>query len=207
MIFHDRAAAAELLVKKLTQFKSKPGTIVLALPRGGVVLGKIIADKLQLPLDIVVPRKIGAPENEEYAIGAITESGETVWNEVERARVSASYVAKVIAEQQAEAKRRLALYRPPQKPRELRGKTVLLVDDGIATGLTIKAAIATVKQEGAAKIIIAVPVCPPDSKPELEALVDQVIVLNTPVIFGAIGNFYEQFGQVEDNEVIALLKK
>lgn len=206
MIFRDREDAARQMVTPLEPFRAAPNTIILALPRGGVVLGRILADALQLPLDIVVPRKIPAPENEEYAIGAITETGEPIWNTTEHARISDEYAKRVILEEQTEAKRRLALYRPKGEPRNLLGKTVLVIDDGIATGLTMRAAIATIRQEGAARIIIAVPVCPPDTKMILQKDVDECIVLDTPEYFGAIGNFYERFPQVEDETVIKLLK-
>lgn len=206
MPFHNREEAAHQLVEKLQRFKSNTDTIVLALPRGGVVLGRIVADALALPLDIVVPRKIGAPENEEYAIGAITETGDVVWNEAEHARAPKEYLARTIAAEQKEAARRLKTYRPPGQPRNLLRKTAIIVDDGIATGLTMRAAIATVKREGASRLIVAVPVCPSDTKKELEREIDELVVLETPVLFGSIGAFYEEFPQVEDPIVIKLLQ-
>lgn len=206
MKFRNREEAAGKLAEALKRFHAHPDTVVLALPRGGVVLGRIVADTLALPLDIVVPRKIGAPGNEEYAIGAITESGDAVWNEAERARTSDSYVAKVVATERAEAQRRLKTYRSTDEPRDLLGKTVIVVDDGIATGLTMRAALATIKHEGAARSIVAVPVCPSDTKQELSTAVDELIVLQSPASFGGVGAWYEVFPQVDDETVITLLR-
>lgn len=205
MIFRDRQDAARKLLPKLESYRGRPDVVVIALPRGGVVLGRIVADALGAPLDIVVPRKIAAPENEEYAIGAITETGEAVWNSQERARVADAYAEEVMNKEKAEAARRLKLYRRDLPPRDLRNKTVLIVDDGIATGYTMRAAIKTVKKERPKKIIVAVPVAPPDAPGELMAEADEVIILAMPPLFGAIGAFYRSFPQVDDDAVIGLL--
>lgn len=204
MIFLDRQQAGKELVKKLQAYRDAPQTVILALPRGGVVLGRVIADALFLPLDIVVPRKIGAEFNEEYAIGAITETGDAVWNEAERALANKEYVKQKMYEQMQEAARRLSVYRKNLPPRNFKDKTVLLVDDGIATGLTIRAAIATVKTEGAKRVVVAVPVAPSDVIDELKKEVDQVIAL-TDLTEGAIGAAYQTFPQVDDEKVMALL--
>lgn len=206
MIFRNREEAARKLAEALKRFSAHPDTVVLALPRGGVVLGRIVADALALPLDIVVPRKIGAPGNEEYAIGAITEAGDAVWNAAERARTSDSYVARVVAAERAEAQRRLKTYRLTDEPRDLLGKTVIVVDDGIATGLTMRAALATIRHEGAARVIVAVPVCPADTQQELSSTVDELIVLQSPEYFGGVGAWYEVFPQVDDETVVELLR-
>lgn len=209
MIFHDRAAAAKELAAALVKYKGAQNTIVVALPRGGVVLGRVIADVLELPLDIVVPRKIGHPGNEEYAIGAITETGDAIWNEEEYSRIDKRDLARSIEKEQREAKRRLTLYRAGLGQRDFTGKTVLVVDDGIATGLTMFAAIKTLKTLGASDIIAAVPGGPEDTIKKLkkDKTVTAVIVLEIPDSFVAVGQLYEKFDQVEDDEVITLMNR
>jgi len=206
MIFLDRQEAGKLLAEKLKKY-ADADAVVLALPRGGVVLGRIVADRLNAPLDIVVPRKIGAPFNEEYAIGAVTESGEAVWNEAEKSAAGAAYCERAVAEQRQEAKRRLNLYRQDRPSRNITGKTVIIVDDGIATGLTMRAAIRTVRSERAAKLIVAVPVAPADSVNQLAGEADELVVLQVPDVFYAIGAFYREFGQVDDKTVIELMRE
>ncbi len=206
MPFKDREDAGRRLAEKLRQYAGRKGVVVVALPRGGVVLGRIVADALKAPLDIVVPRKIGAPGNEEYAIGALTESGHAVWNEQERAAAGEAYVGKAVEKQLAEARRRLDLYRAGLPPRDLAGRTVIIVDDGIATGYTNRAAIATVRSEKPARVIAAVPVSPPDSAAVVERLVDEAVILEKPALFWAIGSFYDEFGQVDDETVIKLMR-
>jgi putative phosphoribosyl transferase len=205
MPFVDREDAGRSLAEALSAYRRKTNVVVVALPRGGVVLGRIVADLLGAPLDLVVPRKIGAPGNEEYAIGAITEAGDAVWNEVEKALTDTGYLESEVKKQQAEARRRLGLYRAGLPPRDLKDKTVIVVDDGVATGYTMLAAVATVRAAGAARIVAAVPVAPADSVEKLRASVDEVVVLETPRIFWAIGAFYGQFGQVDDETVIKLM--
>ncbi|MBI4457957.1 phosphoribosyltransferase [Candidatus Uhrbacteria bacterium] len=205
MLFRDRQDAAVKLAEKLAKYRGKPDVTVVALPRGGVVLGRIVADALEAPLDLVVPRKIGAPENEEYAIGAITETGEAVWNSAERARVSDAYAAAAMKKERTEAERRLRLYRKNRPARNLRARTVIIVDDGIATGFTMRAAIKSIKKERPKKIVVAAPVSPSDAPEELRAEADEVIVLATPALFGSIGAFYEHFSQVDDDVVVRLM--
>lgn len=206
MPFADRQDAGHQLAKALADHRRKKAVVVVALPRGGVVLGRVVADALQVPLDLVVPRKIGAPGNEEYAIGAITEEGDAVWNEAEKALADTVYLESEVRKQQAEARRRLDLYRAGLPPRDLRGKTAIVVDDGVATGYTMLAAVATIRAAGAARIVIAVPVAPSDSVEKLKTAVDEVVVLETPRLFFAIGAFYGEFGQVDDETVIKLMK-
>lgn len=207
MLFKNREEAGRKLAEALEKYKGLKNVVVVALPRGGVVLGRVVADALGAPLDLVVPRKIGAPFNEEYAIGALAESGEAVWNEEERARCDAAALREIVAKERKEADRRLSLYRQGLPPRDLKGKMVLLVDDGVATGYTMRAAINTVKSEQPEKIVVAVPVGPKDTLGELKNEADDVVILHTPVLFFAIGNFYEEFPQVDDATVIALMKK
>jgi len=205
MSFRDREDAGRRLAAALSAYRRKPDVVVVALPRGGVVLGRIVADALAAPLDLVVPRKIGAPNNEEYAIGAITEEGDAVWNEAERALAGDDYLKGEVAKQQAEAKRRLGLYRAGLPPRDLKDKTVVIVDDGVATGHTLRAAIKTVNAAAPARVVAAVPVAPGDSAARLRSEVDEMVVLETPLLFGAIGSFYDEFGQVGDEEVVKLM--
>ncbi|MBI4450126.1 phosphoribosyltransferase, partial [Candidatus Uhrbacteria bacterium] len=181
----------------------------IALPRGGVVVGAELAQAHSLPLDIVVPRKIGAPGNPEYAIGAITEAGEPVWDPqaVSLTDASEEYLERVVAEERAEAGRRLRTFRGDRPPRDVKGKTVVLVDDGIATGLTMTAAIQTIRSEGAARIVLAVPVAAADSIAKLRSVVDEIVCLHTPKWFGAVGAFYDTFEQTSDEEVTTLLEK
>lgn len=207
MIFKDRSDAGRQLVPHLLKHQNAPETVVIGLPRGGVVNAAEVARGLNLPLDVIVPRKIGAPFQTELAIGAITETGEGLFDEslIERFNISQDYINKMVAQEKAVAQRRLQMYRKSRSKIPLEGKTVILVDDGLATGATMKAAIKSVQAEGAIFIIVAVPIAPPDTVQEIQALADEVIVLDTPTYFYAVGQFYEDFSQTEDDEVISLL--
>lgn len=205
MLFRDRKDAAEKLSDALSEYKGRDDVLVIALPRGGVVIGRIVADRLGAPLDIVVPRKLGVRMNPEYAVGAVTESGHVVWNEEERAQMDDEYADRVVREEKEEARRRLGLYRKGLPERDFKRKTVIVVDDGIATGFTIRAAISTVRAGDPARVVAAVPVGPPDTVETLRKEVDDLVVLSAPPLFFAIGQFYGTFDQVEDSEVIALL--
>ena len=205
-MFYDRKEAGKLLAEKLGAYKNAADTVVVALPRGGVVVGRAVADALELLLDIVVPRKIGAPGNEEYAIGAICGNA-AVWNERERAIVDTKWLEEKIAAEKTEAARRISTYRKGMQPEDFHGKTILLVDDGIATGLTMRAAIKHLKAQGVAKIVVAVPIAPPETIATFTREADEVIALHQPLFFGAVGFFYEHFKQVEDEEVVALMQK
>jgi len=209
MLFKNRVEAGQKLAETLGKFKDAKDTIILSLPRGGVVVGYEVARALNLPLDIVVPRKIGAPGNPEFAIGAITEQGVGIFEEMAIGAygITESYLQNEIKKEKAEAKRRLKLYRDARLPLDLKNKTVILVDDGLATGLTMRAAIKTVKKLGANKIIVTVPVTSPEAAELVKKEVDEIIYLEAPAFFGAVGSFYEEFGQTTDEEVIELLKK
>ncbi len=206
--FKDRKDAGMLLAKKLLSYKNKPNAVVIGLPRGGVVTAFEIAQELKLPLDIIVPRKIGAPFSPELAVGALTEDGQVDLNEqlIHNLNINKKDLENIIEEEKQEAQRRLKIYRGNRSPRNLQNKIVLLVDDGIATGATMKAAIKSAQKDGAQKIIVATPVAPPETVKLLEKLVDEVICLQQPEDFGAIGIFYENFKQTTDEEVVALLK-
>jgi len=208
--FKNRVDAGEKLAKALeADFANKKNTIVVALPRGGVPVAYPISQALNAPLDIVVPRKIGAPFHQEYAIGAITQDKEGYFNEeaIRELGVTRDYIEKEVEKQAKEAQRRLRVYRGSRPPQHFEGQNVILVDDGIATGSTMKAAIMSMKAKKPAQIILAVPVAPSDSLNELKDLVDRVVCLATPYPFYAVGNFYDDFSQTEDEEVLELMNR
>jgi putative phosphoribosyl transferase len=206
MRFKNRTEAGKQLAAELAEYKGKDA-VVVAIPRGGVVLGYEVAIELKAPLDVVIPRKIGAPGNPEFALGAVTEDGTNVLNEqiVESLGVSKEYVRRTIEREIAEIKRRAITYRRGFEPEPLMGRTVIIVDDGLATGATMKAAAKSMRKRCASKIVVAVPVAPPDTVKELSKDVDKIICSVIYEPFYAIGQFYDDFGQVEDDEVIRLL--
>ncbi len=207
MVFHDRVDAGKKLADKLSQYRSKD-VVVLAIPRGGVVVGFEVASDLGAPLSVIVPRKMGAPENPELAVGAVTEEGDTYIdpNIVKSLGVTQSYIDEVKQQEVEEIKRRMKTYLGDRQRPELKGKTVILVDDGIATGATMKAAIRTLRRHNPAEVVVAVPVAPPETVERLKELADSVVCLETPSFFYAIGQFYREFDQVGDAEVIRLLR-
>jgi len=206
--FADREEAGKRLASAFVDFEGK-NAIVLAIPRGGVVVGFEIADKLTLPLDVIIPRKIGALDNPELAIGAMTEDGTIILDEglVSYLGVSREYIRAESVRQKSEIERRLKVYRGNEPYPNLKGRDVIVVDDGIATGSTMKAALASVRNKGARTVIVAVPVGPPSTIDELNKLADRVICLYTPEYFQALGQFYVDFNQTSDEEVIELLKQ
>ncbi|MDD4995475.1 MAG: phosphoribosyltransferase family protein [Patescibacteria group bacterium] len=204
MIYKNRSEAGKALAKEIKTIKKLGECVVVALPRGGVVLGAEIARAMKLPLDIVVPRKIGAPENPEFAAGAIAEDGEFIANP-DAGKIEKDYLEKEIEKEKQESSRRLKTYRGDRPVRQFEGKTILLVDDGIATGLTMIAAIRTLRKMGVKKIIICVPVSAQDSYNRINPMVERVICPSVPFLFGAVGQFYREFPQVEDNEVVELM--
>jgi predicted phosphoribosyltransferase len=206
--FQDREEAGKMLALKLTEYSNKD-TIVLAIPRGGVVIGYQVANELKAPLDIIVPRKIGAPYNSELAIGAVAEDGSLSLDEsaVMYMNISKSYIEEESRRQITEIRRRLKLYRGETPYPMLQDHVIIIVDDGIATGLTVKAAIASIRKKKPKSVVVAVPVAPRSTVKELEKEADRVICLSTPEFFYAIGQFYVDFSQTTDGEVIRLLKK
>jgi putative phosphoribosyl transferase len=206
-IFKDRTEAGKMLASAMTFLKGTKDLIVLAIPRGGVPVAKEVAMALGAPLDLVVTRKIGAPSQPELAVGAVTQDGEIILDgELIRALdVSTDYLKRESARQVKEIASRMKKYRGDRPYPSLDGKTVVIVDDGIATGSTIRAAIQSVRGRNAAKIIVAAPVGPPDGVAELRKIVDRVVCLSTPDYFEAIGEFYEEFEQVDDDAVTRLL--
>ena len=204
-MFKDRNDAGRQLAEKLAQYRGQDA-VVLALPRGGVVVGREIAKTLGLPLDIVVTRKIGHPNNPEYAIGAVDNMGATILNDAEAATVNQAWLADEIKREIQEAMRRVKEYRGNRKPIVISGKTALIVDDGIATGLTMRLAVRSVMAQNPARTVVAVPVAPVETINDLRREADEVIVLEPPERFlGAVGAHYIEFEQVGDDTVIRLL--
>jgi putative phosphoribosyl transferase len=204
----NRKEAGQKLASQLQDYKGK-SVVVLAIPRGGVVLGYEVARALEAPLDIVVPRKIGAPGNPELAIGAVAEDGTMVLDHglLEMFRISNEYVEREREAEMAEIRRRTLTFRGGLPPLGLSGKVVIVVDDGLATGATMKAAVASIRKKGASEVIVAVPVGPPDTVRELSKEVERVVCPIVYEPFMAIGQFYDDFTQVEDDEVIRLLSR
>ncbi len=205
MVFSDRFEAGELLAKKLAIYQDDPETIVVALPRGGVPVAQVIAKMLHLPMDIFFVKKIPSPYNPEAAIGAISENGMEYINEraVAMLNVSRPYIDEQEAKILESIRQKRAIYNKPRL--DIRGKRVILVDDGVATGASMYLAAKALKAEGAKEVIIAVPVAPPDSIALLKEAADGVVVLEVPVDFMAVGQFYRDFHQLSDEEVKELL--
>lgn len=207
IMFTDREDAGRQLAQKLEHYRGTDA-VVLALPRGGVVIGYEVTHALDLPLDIIVVRKIGHPSSPEYAIGAVGVSDSAIFNQTEAAAIDTQWLKREIERERQEARRRDTLYRGGRKAMPIAGKIAIVVDDGIATGLTMRLAVRVIKAHGPAKIVVAVPAAPPESIRDLEGeRVDEIIVLEPPELFpGAVAGLYERFEQVEDEEVIRLLK-
>lgn len=206
-MFKNRKEAGEILALELAEFREDSHAILLALPRGGVVVGYHMSVALHLPLDVVISRKIGAPGNSEYALGAVGENGAVYWNREALAGLSLSErdLTSAVQAQKNEVARRVASYREGRSFPPLNGRTVILVDDGLATGATFFASIAAVRQGNPNRVIGAVPVAPRSTVEEARSLVDRLIVLRVPEPFYAVGNFYQDFEQVEDREVLQCL--
>ena len=202
--FLDRHEAGMLLAKKLSDYKND--SVVFALPRGGVETAVEVAHELEAPLDLLISRKIGHPDSPEYAIGAVTETGPAYWNESEKASLDDLWRKQAEAKERVEAKRRYIIYLTGRDRYSAKGKTAIVVDDGIATGLTMRAAVDELLKQEPAKIVVAVPVAPLDAIDMLLEKVDDVVVLIKPNRFlGAIGAHYSDFPQLSDDDVISLL--
>ncbi len=208
MVFQDRSDAGKKLAEKLKKYTNKE-VVVYALPRGGVVVGYEVAKALHSPLDLIITRKIGHPTQSEYAIGAVAENGHYILNIEAASEVDKEYLTSEIEAQKKEAQRRRQLYLKGKKPIDCKGKIAILVDDGVATGLTMRAAIKELKfHYKPEKIIIAVPVAPQEAIEQLKSEgIGVVSLLTTREFLGAIGAYYANFPQVSDEEVIELLKK
>lgn len=205
MLFKNRFDAAEQLAEKLQKYKGRKDVILLAIPRGALQIGNVLAKRLKLPLDIVLTKKIGHPFNPEMAIGAVSLESETI--DPQFRDVSKEYIKSEIRELRKKLKERSLKYRGRKPFPKLKGKVVILVDDGVAMGHTMSVAIDLVKKEKPKNIIVAIPVGSAEAVAMLKRKADEVICLSTPESFMAIGQFYQQFAQVEDEEAIKLLKE
>jgi putative phosphoribosyl transferase len=207
--FRDRAEAGQLLARQLAAYAGRSDVLVLALPRGGVPVGFAVAQALHAPLDVLVVRKLGLPGREELAMGALAAGGVRVLNDevVETLHNPAQVIDRVAAVEQAELERRERAYRDGRPLPRVRDQTVILVDDGLATGTTMRAAIAAVRTQRPAKLVVAVPVAARESLTALRPLVDGLAWVIAPEPFYAIGLWYENFAQTTDAEVRALLEQ
>lgn len=207
--FDDRRAAGVALAGRLQRFKGREDVVVLALPRGGVPVGYEVARALEAPLDVFLVRKLGVPGHEELAMGAIASGGIRVVNDdvVSWYRIPMTVIDRVAREQQQELERREQAYRDGRAPVELTGRVVLLVDDGLATGSSMKAAVEAVRAHAPSRIVVAVPVGAPDTCSALADLADEAICLQTPEPFSAVGQWYRDFSQTSDDEVRRLLQE
>ena len=208
-MFHDRQDAGQKLALALSKYKEKKNTLILGLARGGVVVAYAVAKALTLPLNAIVLRKIGAPSNPELALGAIMENGEGIMNEsiIRSLGVSPSYLSEEIEKEKALAKQRADLYRKYAPLPKIKDHTVILIDDGIATGASMLAAIQGMRFEKAGRIIVAAPVAATDAFRRIEKAADEVICLQVSLDFMAVGSYYENFRQTDDTEVMNLLKE
>lgn len=206
MLFRDRRDAGRLLAKKLAEYADRR-VVVLAVPRGGVPVAYEVAQALNAPLDIFLVRKLGLPGHEELALGAIASGGVQVVNESVLARfhVSEGMINEVVAREQRELERREEAYRGTKPPIDVAGKTAILIDDGLATGASMRAAVVALRQRSPARIVVAVPIAPPDTCREFEDLVDAIVCAVTPEPFYAVGQWYDDFTQTTDEEVRRLL--
>lgn len=208
MIFKDRCDAGRQLAERLTFLKDQPNVIVLGIPRGGVVVAAEVARALHAPLDVFLAHKLGAPFNPELAIGAITSTGEILLDEllVRELQIGEQDIAREAEHQRKEIERRMKAYRQERPPLDVQNKTVVLIDDGVATGSTVLASLRALRKQRPAKLMLAIPVGPAETIHRLARECDRLIVLDTPEPFWAVGRFYLQFGQTSDQEVIELLE-
>ena len=209
MTFHDRKEAGQLLAQRLLHYANRPDVLVLGLPRGGVPVAYEVAQALHAPLDVMLVRKLGVPGQEELAMGAIASGGRRVLNAevVQGLGIPPRVLEAVTAREQRELARRERLYRGDRPGFDVRGRTVILVDDGLATGATMRAAIAALRQQQPARVVVAVPVAPPSVCQELRAVADEVVCLLTPEPFFGVGAWYDDFSPTTDEEVSRLLQR
>jgi predicted phosphoribosyltransferase len=205
MRYVDRRHAGETLVRYLTQYASRQDIVVLGMVRGGVPVAAPVAEALKAPLDVLVIRKLGVPWSPEVAFGALGPDGVVVVNPRQSSAMDPAQTARVVAEERAELIRREARYRPGRPPVPLDGRVALVVDDGLATGASARAAVAAARRSGAAAVVVAVPVGAPETVALIAGEADEVICPLQPADFIAVGYYYDQFAQVRDAEVVALL--
>jgi putative phosphoribosyl transferase len=209
MLFYDRADAGRQLADRLSDYAGRQDVTVLALPRGGVPVAYEVARELGAPLDVFLVRKLGLPYHPELAMGAIASGGVRVLNDtvVSRFRIPDEVIDAVAAEEAGELARREREYRGDRPPPKLRGKTVILIDDGLATGATMRAAVAALRKLGPARVVVAVPVGSPETCAEFQAVADEAVCARTPEPFQAVGQWYRDFSQTTDEEVQELLRQ
>jgi putative phosphoribosyl transferase len=207
--FADRAEAGRVLAELLVTYKGQSDVIVLALPRGGVPVAFEVARALRTPLDVFLVRKLGAPGQEELAMGAIASGDIVVLNDdlVRALKISRDVLDLEVASERQELARREAIYRGGRPPRDVRGKTVILVDDGLATGSTMRAAVTALRRQEPARIVVAVPIGARSTCDEVKKIADQCICAVTPDHFRAVGLWYDDFEQTDDDEVCSLLAR
>ena len=203
--YRDRREAGRVLAQALQHYRGRSGLLVLALPRGGVAVGFEVAHALEAPLDVFIVRKLGSPGHEEYAMGAIASGGVRVMNPLPGMDVTPEAVARVVEREQAELARREQLYRGDRPRLDVRGRTVIVVDDGLATGSTMRAAVMAIRQQGPAHLAIAVPVGAPQTCRSLRKEADELVCPAMPDPFRAVGLWYRDFPQASDQEVHELL--
>jgi len=208
-VFEDREEAGRALSASLGAWRARPDALVLGLPRGGVPVAFEVADALGLPLDVLVVRKLGLPGQPELAMGAIAGGGALVVNEevLRYLPPGGDAFETVRAREQRELERREREYRGDRPPLEVRGRAVILVDDGLATGATMEAAVRSLQSLGAQRVVVAVPVASTEARERIAAVADEVVCLATPEYFSAVGQWYRDFGQTSDNEVTGLLER
>ncbi len=209
MLFRDRADAGRRLAAALQAYANRPDVLVLALPRGGVPVGFEVAKALNAPLDLFLVRKLGLPGHEELAMGAVASGGVRVLNRevVDALGVPDRVTDAVAAREERELERRERLYRGDRPPPMVRGRTAILVDDGLATGSTMKAAVLALRQQNPNRIVVAVPVASAETCDELRSEAEEVVCLSTPEPFYAVGQWYQDFSQTTDEEVRNLLQR
>jgi len=206
-MFRDRLDAAGRLVRELSRYRARRDAVVLAVPRGGLPIGAVLARELDLQLDVILTKKIGHPNDPEFAIGAVSlTDAEIDAALVEREGIPSGYLDSEVARIRESLRQRYKTYRGAARPLPVAGQTVILTDDGAATGRTLLAAIELLRREKAGKIVVALPVAPPDTVEALRCAADQVVCLEQPVDFGAISRFYRDFSQVSDEEAVAILR-
>jgi putative phosphoribosyl transferase len=207
--FLDRTEAGRALAGVLTRYRASPKAVVLALPRGGVPVGYEVASALDLPLDVLVVRKLGMPSQPELAMGAVASGGAVVLNDdvLRYLPRGSDAVEKVKARELLELARREVSYRGDRLALQMGGRTAILVDDGLATGATMEAAVRALRSLGAGRIVVAVPVASIEAHERIAAVADEVVCLQTPPFFSAVGQWYERFDQTEDEEVRELLAR
>jgi predicted phosphoribosyltransferase len=207
MLFANRREAGRILASLLMKYADRDDVLVLALPRGGVPVGFEVAQALRAPLDVFIVRKLGVPGHDELAMGAIATGGVRVLNDdvVMSLELEPEVIDAVAAREQKELARRERIYRGARPAPDVRGRTVIVVDDGLATGSTMRAAVAALRKQGPARIVVAVPVAAPETCEEFKTEVDETVCAATPRMFNGVGRWYEDFSQTTDDEVHELL--